>query len=149
MLNSRFFSVLVAIAWLSSWASARVAISFAAASASPRPSVAREIQTSTGREAEFAAMPRTSLHAYCEANEPPQALATPEPLLDLFDRSSKVSVSFIIGADGRVQSPLILDSAGPQGDRTVLEVVRSWRYRPATCDGVPTESEAKVEFLGR
>jgi len=27
--------------------------------------------------------------------------------------------------------------------------VRFWRYRPAMCNGVPTEAEAKVEFSGR
>jgi TonB family protein len=58
----------------------------------------------------------------------------------------KVKVSFIIGIDGRVHSPLILVSAGLAGDRHVLRTVRTWRYRPATCNGVPTETEGKVEF---
>ena len=62
---------------------------------------------------------------------------------------SKVKVSFIIGADGRVHSPLILQSAGPAGDRNVLQTVRTWRYRPATCNGVPTEAEGKIEFSRR
>jgi len=30
-----------------------------------------------------------------------------------------------------------------------LEAVRFWRYRPAMCNGVPTEAEAKVEFSSR
>jgi TonB family protein len=62
---------------------------------------------------------------------------------------TKVKVSFIIGADGRVHSPLILESAGPVGDRSVLQTVRAWRYRPATCNGVPTETEGKIEFSQR
>jgi TonB family protein len=62
---------------------------------------------------------------------------------------AKVKVSFIIGADGRVHSPLILESGGPTGDRNVLQTVRAWRYRPATCNGVPTESEGKIEFSRR
>ncbi len=61
----------------------------------------------------------------------------------------KVKVSFIIGADGRVHSPLILVSGGPAGDRNVLQTVRAWRYRPATCNGVPTETEGKIEFSRR
>jgi outer membrane biosynthesis protein TonB len=48
-----------------------------------------------------------------------------------------------------VHSPLILESAGLQGDRHVLQTVRSWRYRPATCNGVPTETEGKIEFSSR
>jgi TonB family protein len=61
----------------------------------------------------------------------------------------KVKVSFIIGADGRVHSPLILQSVGLAGDRNVLQTVRGWRYRPATCNGVPTEAEGKIEFSQR
>lgn len=87
--------------------------------------------------------------AACEAVRPPQALATPDPLLDETDLNSKASVSFIIGTDGRVHSALILESAGPHEDRTILEAVRFWRYRPALCNGVPTEAEAKVEFSNR
>jgi TonB family protein len=60
-----------------------------------------------------------------------------------------VKVSFIIGTDGRVHSPLILESSGMVGDRHVLRTVRSWRYRPATCNGVPTEIEGKIEFSSR
>jgi TonB family protein len=60
-----------------------------------------------------------------------------------------VTISFIVGTDGKVHSPLILEGGGPRLDRMVLEAVRQWRYRPATCNGVPTESEAKIEFSGR
>jgi TonB family protein len=76
-------------------------------------------------------------------------LATPSPLLDNPKMNAKIKVSFIIGTDGRVHSPFILESAGPQDDQVVLEAVRSWRYRPATCNGVPTESEARIGFSGR
>jgi TonB family protein len=85
----------------------------------------------------------------CEAEQPPQALATPDPVLDAKDVNTKASVSFIIGTDGRVHSALILESAGPSEDRTILDAVRLWRYRPALCNGVPTEAEAKVEFSSR
>jgi TonB family protein len=61
----------------------------------------------------------------------------------------KIKVSFIVGADGLVQSPLILQSAGGSGDRNVLRSVRAWRYRPATCNGVPMEAEGKIEFSRR
>jgi TonB family protein len=85
----------------------------------------------------------------CEATRPPEALATPDPLLGRPDPDTSVTVSFIIGTDGLVHSPLVLSSAGPSEDRVVLEAVRGWRYRPALCNGVPTESEAKVQFSGR
>ena len=85
----------------------------------------------------------------CEDVQPPQALTTPEPVLNPMHERMKAKVSFIIGTDGRVHSPLILESAGFAGDRNILQTVRSWRYRPATCNGVPTETEGKIEFSSR
>lgn len=82
----------------------------------------------------------------CESVQPPEALTTPDPLFASSASGRRVKVSFIIGIDGRVHSPLILESAGIAGDRRVLQTVRTWRYRPATCNGVPTETEGKVEF---
>jgi|SRR5579862_5499097 len=85
----------------------------------------------------------------CEDVQAPQALATPEPLYTSAVSGRKVKVSFIIGTDGKVHSPLILESAGMAGDRHVLQTVRTWRYRPAMCNGVPTETEGKIEFSSR
>lgn len=82
----------------------------------------------------------------CEASQPPEALATPDPLLDADDSRRSVAVSFIVGIDGRVHSPVILESAGSAEDRHVLQAVRLWRYRPATCNATPTEMESRVEF---
>ena len=82
----------------------------------------------------------------CEEVQDPIALATPDPLLTPAGGGKKVRVSFIIGTDGHVHSPLILESAGMAGDRHVLDTVRRWKYRPATCNGVPTETEGKIEF---
>src|SRR5258706_15300682 len=76
----------------------------------------------------------------------PEALVTPDPLLQLDDENLRLRVSFIVGADGRVHSPFILDSGGPREDQAVLHAVRRWRYRPALCNGVPTDSEARVQF---
>ena len=101
------------------------------------------------RAAEFSDIPHASARSRCEDTQPPEALTTPNPLLIQAGDALKVKVSFIIGADGRVHSPLILLSAGPAGDRSVLRTVRTWRYRPATCNGVPTETEGKIEFSRR
>jgi len=106
-----------------------------------------QVWTWSARESKFSTLPHAMARINCEASNPPQALTTPNPLLDASDQSARITVSFIVGTDGRVHSPLILESAGPPEDRTVLNTVRYWRYRPATCNGVPTEAEAKVEFL--
>jgi TonB family protein len=110
----------------------------------------REHQTwrTPARAAEFSDVPHTSAKSRCEDSQPPEALTTPNPMF-VAGTGSKVKVSFIIGPDGHVHSPLILESAGTVGDRNVLRTVRTWRYRPATCNGVPTESEGKIEFSRR
>jgi TonB family protein len=108
----------------------------------------RLMLTSLHRASQFVDVPHISAAPACEDVQPPEALTTPAPLFTPAAHG-KVKVSFIIGTDGRVHSPLILESAGLAGDRHILQTVRSWRYRPATCNGIPTETEGKIEFSSR
>lgn len=85
----------------------------------------------------------------CEEVRPPEALLTPDPLVRAEDDDLLVRVSFIVGSDGHVHSAFILKSGGPEEDERVLRAVREWRYRPALCNGVPTEAEARVRFSVR
>ncbi len=101
------------------------------------------------RAEQFVDVRHISAAPECADVRPPEALTTPDPLVSSATRGRRIKVSFIIGTDGRVHSPLILESAGISGDRHVLQAVRTWRYRPATCNGVPTETEGKVEFSSR
>jgi len=82
----------------------------------------------------------------CGHVRPPEALLTPDPLLHLQHGDLNVRVSFIVGSDGHVHSAFVLDSGGLDEDQIVLRTIRSWRYRPALCNGVPTDSEARVRF---
>ena len=111
----------------------------------------REMQVSRTliRASQFADVPHLSSRSACEQIQLPEALTTPDPLFTSASHGQKIKVSFIIGTDGRVHSPLILESAGIAGDRHVLQTVRAWRYRPAMCNGVPTETEGKIEFSSR
>lgn len=109
----------------------------------------RQVSRTLRRAAQYIDVPHISSRPACAAVEPPEALTTPDPLFTTAANGRRVRVSFIIGTDGRVHSPLILESAGVAGDRRVLQTVRTWRYRPATCNGVPTETEGKVEFSSR
>src|ERR1700722_12755583 len=82
----------------------------------------------------------------CGNIRPPEALLTPDPLLHGEDDEMNVRVSFIVGTDGHVHSAFVLESGGPDEDQVVLPAVRYWRYRPALCNGVPTDAEALVRF---
>jgi TonB family protein len=100
-------------------------------------------------DSEFADVPHASAKARCENTQAPEALTTPNPVLDAEGTDSKIQVSFIVGTDGRVHSPLILQSGGTRDVRAVLDTVRFWRYRPAMCNGVPTETEGRIQFSSR
>jgi TonB family protein len=108
-----------------------------------------KIFSTVTRAAQFVAVPHITSNWVCEKVQPPQALTTPDPLFASSNQGRKIKVSFIIGTDGMIHSPLILESAGLAGDRRVLQTVRTWRYRPATCNGFPTETEGNVEFSGQ
>lgn len=82
----------------------------------------------------------------CGNVRPPEALLTPDPLLHVEEDELNVRVSFIVGTDGHVHSAFVLQSGGPTEDQIVLRAVRFWRYRPALCNGVPTDFEALVRF---
>ena len=131
-----------------------VALGWSATSSSSRVEVARpvlaqledQLRRSPAHLSEFSPVSEPLALPRCGDVRPPEALATPDPILQLDDENLRVRVSFIVGADGRVHSPFILDSGGPREDQVVLRAVRRWRYRPALCNGVPTESEARVQF---
>ena len=80
----------------------------------------------------------------CEEATQPTPHATANPMLGAM--VDPITVSFIIGTDGRVYSPIILSSDSAKNDREVLRALRSWRFVPATCNGVPTETEASFGF---
>ncbi len=103
------------------------------------------LQRASLRGEEFKDVAHTS-QSRCSMTTLPEPLATPDPLLDAVDQNEHITVSFIIGTDGHTHSPLILESAGSAPDRVVLRMVRSWRFRPATCNGVPTDFEGKIQF---
>jgi TonB family protein len=109
----------------------------------------RRIAGTLLRAAQFISVAHIGAPPSCEDARPPEPLVTPDPLLTPASEGRRVRISFIIGIDGRVHSPLILESSGIVGDRRILATVRTWRYRPATCNGVPTEIEGKVEFSSR
>ena len=97
----------------------------------------------------FGAVLRGSGSNGCESTRPPEAIATPNPLLAAGADEPKVIVSFIVGTDGRVHSPLILIGSHADQDRLIIGALAHWRYRPATCNGAPTEVEGNVEFSRR
>lgn len=97
------------------------------------------------RSSSYHEMLRGSALQGCAAKRLPEAIATPNPMLDAAD-DLRLTVSFVVGTDGRVSNPLVLDGINADQARPILDAVRLWRFRPAVCNGAPAEFEAKVEF---
>jgi TonB family protein len=112
----------------------------------PLTQVEKQLHRVPAHISEFAPTSEPLALPKCGHVRPPEALLTPDPLLHVQDDDLHVRVSFIVGSDGHVHSAFVLDSGGPVEDQVVLRAVRFWRYRPALCNGVPTDSEALVRF---
>ena len=109
----------------------------------------RHLRRLSSHLSEFSPLSPPTALPRCANIRAPEALLTPDPLLPAEADSQPVRVSFIVGSDGHVHSAFILNDAAPAEDAAVLLAVRQWRYRPALCNGVPTDSEAHVRFTAR
>jgi hypothetical protein len=54
------------------------------------------------------------------------------------------SLKVLIGVDGRVKNATMVTPSHPAYDAVLMNVVKSWRYKPATQDGSATESERVI-----
>lgn len=115
----------------------------------PLTQVEKALRRAPAHIAEFSPVSEPLALPKCGNVRPPEALLTPDPLLHVQDDDMNVSVSFIVGADGHVHSAFVMEGGGVAEDQSVLRVVRLWRYRPALCNGVPTDMEARVRFRSR
>src|SRR5438105_7276617 len=71
----------------------------------------------------------------CAIYTPPQAISRRAPL-DAAEGLS-ATLNFVVTQHGEVNDVVLLDFAGVS-DQAVAKAVAGWRFRPATCDGVPT-----------
>jgi TonB family protein len=55
-----------------------------------------------------------------------------------------VSMWAVIGADGKLYDPTVLQSAGSDLDAIALSTVRQWRYSPTSCKGMPVDVQTVV-----
>jgi protein TonB len=61
-------------------------------------------------------------------------------------RTFNGSVVVLVNDQGGVDSVAIEKSIHPQYDRQLLRIARTWKFKPATRNGVPTEFERSVEI---
>ncbi len=81
---------------------------------------------------------------------PPVTLSQPLPRwtpAPPFDRMTyRGSVVVLVNEQGNVEAVTIQKSIHPVYDRDLLKIARTWKFKPATRNGVPTEYEKAVEI---
>ncbi|HMB52345.1 MAG TPA: energy transducer TonB, partial [Thermoanaerobaculia bacterium] len=80
---------------------------------------------------------------------PPRPIAVPRPPSPWARWSGGVEIEILIGADGGVTQPVVLDAAGaaPGAVYEQLRALRSWRFHPATRDGEPVPATLRLTDL--
>jgi hypothetical protein len=114
--------------------------------ASDSTRIPRLVNTVSTRTVEFKAVQvngEKSIDLACEHVSMPEALNTPSPVIG---QGNVITVDFLVGWDGQIYSPFILESTTGRGDRAVLQSFHTWRFRPAMCNGVPVSAEGRITF---
>jgi TonB family protein len=97
---------------------------------------------------------RPSYGVVKESVTPPEGTYEPDPPYTPAARSHKleglVKVEIMIDVHGRVADVILLGrSLGDGLDQRAIETVRTWRFKPATRDGVPVAVPVRVEVSFR
>jgi TonB family protein len=80
--------------------------------------------------------------------EPAIPTITPGPLLSFFRASGgQTKLEFLINEKGNVENVTVAQSSGIKDfDAAAKTAVSSWRFKPATCNGVVVRSQSKATF---
>ena len=63
-----------------------------------------------------------------------------------FSGTSVVTISVVVGIDGKMRNPRVTSAPNHDYDEAALEAIQQWKFKPATCDGEPVEKEITTEF---
>jgi TonB family protein len=78
---------------------------------------------------------------------PPKELDAPPPDPTFDEGKRPVILTVTIGIDGLVHDATIVQSSdSTRADANALKAVKSWRYKPATQDGVPIAVQINIEL---
>jgi TonB family protein len=62
-------------------------------------------------------------------------------------KSGEVRIAYCVDPEGIAQDVRVLSPFDPEIDARAVELVKTWRFRPATRDGVPYETCTDVTFV--
>ena len=85
--------------------------------------------------------------------KPPKVLNAPDPEYSELARRAKYQgvavLGVIVGPDGNPQDVWVVKKLGLALDRKAIDVVRTWKFEPATRDGEPVPVLINVEIMFR
>jgi protein TonB len=78
---------------------------------------------------------------------PPKEIDAPPPKPTFDEGKRPIIITVLIGVDGLVHEPKIIQSSDSErADANALEAVKTWKYKPATQDGVPVPVRINIEI---
>jgi TonB family protein len=86
----------------------------------------------------------------CDYKEPPKPIHTPEPEFPKDGRDAKeqglVVLYVLVNTEGKVAELQALNTDSSYGfAQNALDMVKTWRFKPATCNGRPVAMEMNIE----
>ena len=99
----------------------------------------------------FAPPPGAEIRHKCQQTRQAFGVLMPQPTAGSGDQITDVVLEGVIGPNGKVYSAVVMIPNRPELNAEALNVVKSWTYTPALCDGKPywQKSEFVLHFQGR
>jgi TonB family protein len=84
--------------------------------------------------------------AHCLSHPQPPTVIQPAPAVAPRKGDAMVTLSLLVGTDGKPREVQVVGSVDNDYDEAALEAVRQWRFKPASCEGQPIEVKIAVEI---
>jgi hypothetical protein len=99
----------------------------------------------------FAPPPGAEIRHKCQQTRQAFGVSMPQPTPGVGDQTTDMVLEGVIGPNGKVYSAVVMTPDHPELNAEALQLVSTWTYTPALCDGKPywQKSEFALRFQGR
>jgi TonB family protein len=99
----------------------------------------------------FAPPPGAHVRTRCGQYRRAFGQSMPQPPIGRGSQNTDVVLHGIIDRDGKIVAPVIVQSDRPDLNPEALQLISTWTFQPAMCDGHPNTAEANfvLHFQGR
>lgn len=88
-----------------------------------------------------------ALFSLADLDQKPRVIHQPSPVLSPEARRKvpgTVHILFLVGTDGRVESPIVQKSTDPIFDQPALAAIKQWKFEPGKRNGQPVRFRMRV-----